>query len=272
MDEIRSDENAKAALALEGVSMRYGANLVLEDIDVKLRAGSVTCLLGDNGAGKSTLIKIMSGVVQASTGSMLYEGSPVHLKSPRHAQDLGIWTVHQDVGILPLMSVARNFFLGHEITHGWGPLRRIDSAKQDAIAMESLRTVGVRRVRSGEQAAGTLSGGERQAIAIGRAVHFGAKVLILDEPTSALGTREAAVVLRLVKDAASRGLSVVVITHNAQHAMAVGDRFTVLIRGRVADSFARGERSHSELLNLMAGGERVDSLSSDTSPQENPST
>jgi simple sugar transport system ATP-binding protein len=173
---------------------------------------------------------------------------------------MGIGTVHQDDGTLPLMSVSRNFFLGRELIKGWGPTRRIDKSRANQIAVEQMAALGITRVSDGEQAVGTLSGGERQALAISRALYFGARLLILDEPTSALGVREAGVVLRLIQQAKARGVAIVFITHNAHHAMAVGDRFTVLIHGKVAAEFARGERTREELLNLMAGGQELESL------------
>jgi simple sugar transport system ATP-binding protein len=158
------------------------------------------------------------------------------------------------------MSVSRNFFLGQEPCKGWGPWKRLDKRGANKIAVEQLGWMGIRRVRSGDQPAGTLSGGERQALSICRALYFGARLLILDEPTSSLGVKEAGVVLRLIEEARARGIAIVFITHNVRHAMTIGDRFTVLIHGVVADEFARGERSREDLLNLMAGGEELESL------------
>jgi len=247
-------------LELTGVSKAFGGVIAIQDVSVAVRAAEVTCFLGDNGAGKSTLIKLMSGVYQPSSGAIAVDGRRAALSSPRVAQALGISTVHQDDGNLPLMSVTRNFFLGREPTKGWGPTRRIDTTKAAQIAMREIAAMGVTRVTDPTLPVGALSGGERQALAISRALHFGARVLILDEPTSALGVREASVVLRLIQQAKSRGIAVVFITHNAHHAMSVGDRFTVLIQGRVAEQFRRGERSREELLNLMAGGRELESL------------
>ncbi len=255
-------------MELASVSKHFAGVWALSGVSIRIRAGEVTCLLGDNGAGKSTLINIMSGVHQPSSGHIRVDGRAVTLEAPRDAQALGIATVHQDVGTFPLMSVSRNFFLGRELVTGWGPLRRLDKKRADQIAMDKLHAIGIRRVTSGRQLVGTLSGGERQALAISRAMHFGARLLILDEPTSALGVKEAAVVLRLIQQAKADGTAVVFITHNAQHAMTVGDQFTVLIQGSVAAQFARGERTREELLSLMAGGEALERLQAELEEQE----
>jgi len=171
--------------------------------------------------------------------------------------------VHQEVGTIPLMSVARNFFLGAEPTKGWGPFRRLDIARAERIALEQIRSFGITRVVNGDQLVGTLSGGERQVIAIARAMYFGARVLILDEPTSALGVKEAAKVLILMKAARARGIGIVFITHNARHAMLVGDHFVVLNQGAVSAAFDRGEKSREEVLNLMAGGKQTEAIEAD---------
>jgi simple sugar transport system ATP-binding protein len=247
-------------MELIGVSKQFLGVAAVRDVSMSVYRAEVTCLLGDNGAGKSTLIKIMSGVHQPTAGKIRVDGRPVVLSSPRAAQELGIGTVHQDDGTLPLMSVARNFFLGREPVKGWGPARRIDKKRANRITVAELTALGITRVTSGEQPVGTLSGGERQALAISRALYFGARLLILDEPTSSLGVKEAGVVLRLIQQAKARGIAIVFITHNAHHATTVGDRFSVLIQGQVAEQFARGERTREELLNLMAGGLEMESL------------
>ncbi len=247
-------------MALHNVSRSFGNNLALNDVSLDVHAGEVHCLLGDNGAGKSTLINVMSGVVQPTHGTIHFAGQPVSFRSPRDAQALGIGTVHQDVGSIPLISVARNFFLGNEPTIGWGPLRRLDHAKARDIALEQIREMGIRRITDAEQLVGTMSGGERQALAIARALYFGAKLLILDEPTAALGVKESSIVIEQIKRARSHGIALVFITHNATHAMAVGDRFTVLIQGKVAAQFLKGEKTRDEVLNLMAGGEQYSAV------------
>ncbi len=243
----------------KNISKYFGPVVALKDISLKVHAGEVHCLLGDNGAGKSTLIKILSGVFPPDEGELFVEGRPVRFESPRQAMDLGIATVYQDLAMIPLMSIVRNFFLGREPTVGFGPFRRFDLATAEKIATEELKKIGI-DVRDVHQAVGTLSGGERQSVAIARAVHFGAKVLILDEPTSALGVKEAAVVLRYVIEARRRGVGVVFITHNVHHAWAVGDVFTLLNRGQSYGTFRKEETSREEVLQMMAGGEELASL------------
>jgi simple sugar transport system ATP-binding protein len=247
-------------LELRDVSKSFGGNKALTNVNIQAHPGEVICLLGDNGAGKSTLIKILSGVHQPTTGTVLLDGKEVHFGDARHAMKNGIATVHQEVGSIPLMTVGRNFFLGAELTKGWGVFRRFDTARANELALEQIRRLGITRVKNGDQLVGTLSGGERQALSIGRALYFGARVLILDEPTSALGVNESEIVLRLIRQAKADGLAVILITHNATHALAVGDRFVILIHGSVAAEFQRGEKSREEVLNLMAGGEALESL------------
>ncbi len=238
----------------------FGPVIALKGISMAAYPGEVHCLLGDNGAGKSTLIKIFSGVHEPTRGQLLFEGREVRLHSPRDAIELGIATVHQDLGMIPLMSIARNFFLGREPVKGWGPFRRVDIGFAERVTREELKKIGI-DLRDVNQAVGTLSGGERQSVAIARAVYFGAKVLILDEPTSALGVKEAGVVLRYIAQARAAGLAVIFITHNAHHAVAVGDRFTVLNRGTSYGTFAKDEISREELLSMMAGGRELEELS-----------
>jgi simple sugar transport system ATP-binding protein len=221
--------------------------------------GEVMCLLGDNGAGKSTLIKILSGVHRPSAGRYLVEGREVHFTSPRDALNAGIATVYQDLAMIPLMSISRNFFLGAEPVLGWGPFRRFNVAYADRVTREELSKMGI-QVRDTTQAVGTLSGGERQSVAIARAVYFGAKVLILDEPTAALGVKEAGVVLRYIAQARARGLGVIFITHNVHHAYPIGDRFTLLNRGRSTGTFAKADISREEVVAMMAGGEELETL------------
>ena len=251
---------ADPIIAVEHVTKRFVGVEALTDVSMSVEAGQVLCLLGDNGAGKSTLIKILSGVHEPTTGVIRLDGETVRLDSPRAARDHGVATVHQYGGTIPLMSVARNFFVGAEPTRGRGPFRRFDKERAEQIALEEIRALGLRRITRGSQLVGSLSGGERQGLAIARAMHFGARVLILDEPTSALGVKEAGKVLRLVREARDRGVAVILVTHNAHHALTIGDRFVVLIHGAVAASFARGERSRAEVVELMAGGEELEEL------------
>ncbi|MEU0939301.1 ATP-binding cassette domain-containing protein [Embleya sp. NPDC005971] len=246
-------------LELRGVGKRFGSVIALDDVSVTVDAGEVTCVLGDNGAGKSTFIKILAGVHANDSGSYLVEGAPVRFASPRHALDRGIATVYQDLAVVPLMSVWRNFFLGSEPRKGRGPFSRLDIATARATTRRALSDMGI-DLRDVEQPVGTLSGGERQCVAIARAVHFGARVLILDEPTAALGVKQAGVVLRYIARARDRGLGVVFITHNPHHAYPVGDRFLLLNRGRSQGCFGKSDITLAELTRQMAGGAELEAL------------
>ena len=249
-----ASQSAKAIVELRNVGKSFGTVLALKDVSFDVYPGEVHCLLGDNGAGKSTLIKILAGVHRASSGDYLIDGEPAEINSPRHALDAGIATVYQDLAMVPLMSITRNFFMGRELTKGWGPFCRFDVGRADRIVVKELAQIGI-DLRDPAQAVGTLSGGERQCVAIARAVHFGARVLILDEPTSALGVHQAAIVLKYVAQARQRGLGVVFISHNIHHAYAVADRFTLLNRGSSKGTFMRSAISRDEVLQAMAGGE-----------------
>ncbi len=248
-----------ALLELENISKHYGNIIALTGVTTSVNAGEVTCVLGDNGAGKSTFIKIIAGAHQQTHGTLKVEGEEVMFDSPRDALALGIATVYQDLAVVPLMSVWRNFFLGAEPTRGWGPLKRLDSDKASRIAKEEMAKMGI-DIRDTEQAVGTLSGGERQSVAIARAAYFGAKVLILDEPTSALGVKQSGVVLKYILEARNRGLGVIFITHNPNHAYPVGDRFLILNRGRSMGNFAKEEITRDELIMMMAGGAELEEL------------
>jgi simple sugar transport system ATP-binding protein len=246
-------------IEVDGVGKSYGSVLALRDVSTVVHAGQVTCVLGDNGAGKSTLIKILAGAHRHDSGQFLVDGAPVAFNSPRDALDRGIATVYQDLAVVALMSVWRNFFLGSEPRIGWGPLSLIDRRKARELTKKSLAELGI-DLRNVEQPVGTLSGGERQCVAIARAVHFGARVLILDEPTAALGVKQAGVVLRYVAQARDRGLGVVLITHNPHHAYPVGDRFLLLKRGRSLGCFDKADISLEDLTSQMAGGAELEAL------------
>ena len=185
---------------------------------------------------------------------------PEAFATPRAAADHGIATVHQFGGTFPLMSIGRSFFVGVEPTKGWGPFKVFDRTRANAIAVQAVQSLGITRITDGDRLVGGLSGGERQSLAIARAVHFGARVLILDEPTAALGVKQATHVLRIVNEAKKRGLAVIFITHQVMHAMAVGDHFAVLIRGAIAADFRKGDKSREEITDLMAGGETMAGL------------
>ena len=251
--------NSAPLIDVDHISKYFGSVIALKDVSMKVAAGEGMCLLGDNGAGKSTLIKTLSGVHQPTEGEIRVEGRRVDFASPRDALDAGIATVYQDLAMIPLMSITRNFFMGREPTSGWGPLRRFDVGRADRVAREEMGKIGI-AVRDPGQAVGPLSGGERQCVAIARAVYFGAKVLILDEPTSALGVKQAGVVLRYIAQAKARNLGVIFITHNVHHAFPVGDSFTMLNRGRTLGTFRKGEITREEVLEMMSGGKELKEL------------
>jgi simple sugar transport system ATP-binding protein len=244
---------------LIGIDKYFGKVVALKGVSFTVDPGEVHCLLGDNGAGKSTLIKILSGVHAPSDGEIRIDGKPVVLRSPKQALDLGIATVYQDLSLVPLMSIARNFFLGREPEKGVAAFRTLDLDIMKRTTMSAMAELGI-RLRDVEQPVGTLSGGERQCVAIARAVYFGARVLILDEPASALGVHQASVVLRLVAQARSRGIGVVFISHNVHHAYVIGDRFTLLNRGHSTGTYEKAGISRDDLLAQMAGGRELINL------------
>ena len=248
---------ATALVEFKNVSKYFGSVIALKDISFKLEPGGcVCCLLGDNGAGKSTLIKILSGVHQPSEGEIYMEGEKVNFSSPRDAMDKGIGVVYQDLALIPLMSVTRNFFMGREPTKSFG---RIDLEAANKIAQEKMAEIGI-NVRDPSQAVGTMSGGERQCLAIARAIYFGAKVLILDEPTAALGVKQSGLVLKFVAQARERGIGVILITHNVHHAYPIANDFTLLNRGQSLGFFHKKNVSREKILELMAGGQELKEL------------
>src|SRR2546423_13853270 len=247
-------------LEADRISKLYGNVVALKDVSTHVNAGEVTCILGDNGAGKSSFIKILSGSHQPDGGRLVVDGEEVQFTSPRDARARGIATVYQDLAMVPLMSIWRNFFLGAEPRKGLGPLAWIDAATAKRTVRKELGEMGI-DIGDPDQPVGTLSGGERQSVAIARAVYFGARLLSLDEPTSALGVTQAGVVLRYIAQARDRGLGVVFITHNPHHAYPVGDRFLILNRGRSLGGFARSAISRDELTRLMSGGAELEQLS-----------
>jgi simple sugar transport system ATP-binding protein len=257
------------------LSKFFGSVVALKEVSLTVAAGEVLCLLGDNGAGKSTLIKTLSGVYRPDQGEYWVAGQPVNFRSPKDALRAGIATVYQDLAMIPLMSIARNFFLGSEPTRRSFPFHQIDLKTANRVVREEMSKMGI-EIRDPEQPVGTLSGGERQSVAIARAIYFGAKVLILDEPTSALGVKQAGIVLRYIAQARKRGIAVIFITHNPAHAYAIGDRFTVLKRGQTLGTYVKSglisdqstQNDFSPVSNitlealsgLMAGGEELIAL------------
>src|SRR5881394_3874374 len=256
---MSQSKNGVPLLEVRHIGKYFGSVIALRDISMQVHAGEVTCVLGDNGAGKSTLIKILSGVHPQDEGELLVDGKPVRFGGPRDARAAGISVVFQDLATVPLMSIWRNFFLGSEPTVGFGPARKLDTGFAKRVMREEMGKMGI-DVRDPNQAVGTLSGGERQAVAIARAVYFGAKVLILDEPTSALGVRQSGIVLKYVAQARDRGLGVIFITHNPHHAFPVGDRFVILNRGRLTGDWPKNGISRDELVKQMSGGAELDAL------------
>lgn len=254
---------AAPIIELRNVSKHFQGVQAVSNLSLTVEAGQVLCLLGENGAGKSTVIKILTGVERPSEGELLIDGKVTQLSSPREARERGIATVYQEVGTLPLMSVARNFVLAAEPKKKFGPFEWFDMDEASRVALAGLRELGISRVHDARQLVGTLSGGERQALAIARALHFGARVLVLDEPTAALGVRESATVLKLIHTVRDRGVAVVFITHNAYHAHSVGDQFAVLRRGELLARFSKADKSIGEVIELMAGGAELRSLLSE---------
>jgi len=253
-------QQGETLVELSDVGKRYGAIRALKGIDLTVRAGEVTCVLGDNGAGKSTLIKIISGLHPHNEGTLRVDGNDVQFGSPRAALDHGIATVYQDLAVVGLMEVWRNFFLGSELTASRIPFSGLKVREMKRIADEELRKMGI-VVKNIDQPIGELSGGQRQCVAIARAVYFGARVLILDEPTAALGVKQSGVVLKYTAAARDAGLGVVFITHNPHHAYLVGDHFVILKLGQAVLDKKRNEVTLDELTRQMAGGDELTELS-----------
>lgn len=245
--------NNEPLVKMVNISKSFGTVQALKNVDFDVGYQEVMGLVGDNGAGKSTLIKILTGVFPPDTGEIYFEGKKVQIRSPREARDLGIETVYQDLALISLMSISRNFFLGRELVTNIGPFRFLDKRRMDKIVREVLTEIGI-KVRSPDEPVAVLSGGERQSVAIGRALHFGAKLLILDEPTSALSVRETHKVLDFILQAKERGLSIIFITHNIYHVYSVADRFTILEHGRKVATFRKDDVSAEEIIEIIRSG------------------
>jgi simple sugar transport system ATP-binding protein len=245
-------------LEARGISKRFGRIEALRNVSFALEEAEVLALLGDNGAGKSTLIKILNGLFPPGRGQILWQGQPVSFDSPRDAYRLGIATVYQDLAVVDLMSIYRNMFLGREeeITRGFWPFRWLDRRRARREARAALAEIGI-SIRNPDEPVARLSGGERQSIAIARGVHFSAKLLILDEPTSALSLKQSAQVLKSIEQAREKGLSVIVISHNVHHVYPVADRFVILSHGESIADFKRGERTKEEVSELIVQGRQL---------------
>src|ERR1700733_6262567 len=248
---------------VRNIVKHFGPVIALSGVSISVRASEVHCLLGDNGAGKSTLIKTLAGVHQPSEGTYLVDNKPVRFTSPKDALDLGIAPVYQDLALVPLLSVARNFFMGREPQKKlFGFINVMDLDHCATASRDKLAEMGI-NVRDPHQPIGTMSGGEKQCLAIARAIHFGARVLILDEPTAALGVKQSFNVLRLIHTARAKGISVIFITHNVHHAYPIGDSFTLLNRGRSLGTFTKDTISKNEVLDMMAGGAEMQKMISE---------
>lgn len=250
----------EALVEMVDVGKTYGAIRALKGINMTVKAGEVTGVLGDNGAGKSTLIKIIAGLHPHNEGTLLVHGNPTAFASPREALGQGIATVYQDLAVVGLMEVWRNFFLGSELVSSKFPLAGMRVKEMKQIADQELRKMGI-VVKDIDQPIGTLSGGQRQCVAIARAVYFGARVLILDEPTAALGVKQSGVVLKYTAAARDAGLGVVFITHNPHHAYLVSDHFIILKLGQAVLDKKRSDVGLDELTRQMAGGDELTELS-----------
>lgn len=247
-------KNSDALVDMVDIHKYFGSVQALRGVNFHVDRQEIVGLLGDNGAGKSTLIKVLTGFHTPTKGQIFFDGDAVDIDSPHTARELGIETVYQDLALVPLMSIARNFWLGQEPTYNVGPFKLLDKKKMGQASVEALRDVGI-HIRDPEEVVGTMSGGERQSIAIGRAVYFGKKLLILDEPTSALSVGETQKVLDYTIAAKEKGMSVIFITHNIRHVYAVADRFTIIERGRKLGDFYKDEVEETEVATMIVSGE-----------------
>ncbi len=245
-----SEQNGTPLVRMESIHKYFGSVQALRGINFHVDRQEIVGLLGDNGAGKSTLIKVLTGFHTPTKGQIHWEGKPVNINSPHDARDLGIETVYQDLALVPLMSIARNFWLGREPTVPVGPFRLLDQQRMAEEARAALADVGI-HIRDAAEEVGTMSGGERQSIAIGRAVYFGKKLLILDEPTSALSVGETRKVLSYTQAAKERGMSVIFITHNIGQVHSVADRFTIISHGLKVGDFRKDEVTEEEVADMI---------------------
>jgi simple sugar transport system ATP-binding protein len=246
-------------LEMQRLTVRYGSVAALSRVSASVPAGQITCVLGENGSGKSTLVAVLSGLRRHDEGQLLLGGAPVHFRSPKQARAAGIATVWQDLAVAPLLSIWRNFFLGAELTRGRWPLRRLDVERAREMTVQAMSRVGVVGLDP-DQPASALQAGERQSLAIARAMHFGARALIIDEPTAPLTVAHQTLLLQAIVAARGQGLAVVLVANNPRYAHLVGDRFLLLAHGQVAGTLTRQDVDAADLMRLMAGGEEFSAL------------
>jgi simple sugar transport system ATP-binding protein len=251
-----SQENGLSVVEMKNIVKRFGTVEALRGVDFTVEKGKVHALMGDNGAGKSTLIKVLTGLYTPTSGDIYFEGKRVTISSPADARALGIETCYQDLALIPLMSIWRNFFLGREMCTNLGPIKWLHRAEMQRLCREALHDIGI-EIRSTKEMVGKMSGGERQSIAIGRAIHFGAKLLILDEPTSALSVGETRKVLTYIENAKAKGLPVIFITHNVGHIYQVSDNYTIIRQGRKVGTYQKGELTQKDIADLITGAREV---------------
>lgn len=245
---------ATPLLELRGIDKSFGPVQVLHDVELSVYPGEVTALVGDNGAGKSTLVKCISGIHTPDAGTVTFEGREVSVASPRDAAALGIEVLYQDLALCDNLDIVQNMFLGRE--RKWGVV--LDEATMEEMAGRTLRSLSVRTVTSLRQPVSSLSGGQRQTVAIAKAVLWNSRVVVLDEPTAALGVAQTAPVLELVRRLADNGLGVVLISHNMNDVFAVADRITALHLGRTAAQVKASEVTHAQVVELITGGRSGD--------------
>ena len=257
------DNSIQPLIEIKDLVKKFGAFTALNGVSLDVYPGEVHALLGDNGAGKSTLIKVLSGVHPATSGEIRVDGNSVNFESPREASDAGIGTVYQDLALNALTSVTRNFFLGREIKKGPGPFGLMQMDEMNTITIAEMAKIGI-NISNPNQPVGTMSGGQRQTLAIARAIYFGAKILILDEPTSALGQKQQMEVLKTIKKVQEFGnIAIILITHNEIHAQLIADRYTFLSLGEVIGSGLSEELGGDDIKRLMAGGAKLGDLESE---------
>lgn len=251
-DAVPAQNGTPPLLEARGISKSFLHVQALDDVDFRVDPGEVVALVGDNGAGKSTLMKTLCGAYQPDAGSIVFDGRPVAMRTPRDAIALGIAVVYQDLALVDHRDVASNVFLGREPTRG----AAVDKPRMVREAREVLNNLKV-TIPSVQTLVGLLSGGQRQAVAIARAVHQGGRLIFMDEPTAALGVREQAKVLRLIEDLRSRGTAVVVVSHNLQHVFSIADRIVVLRGGRNAGERIKAETTPEDIVRLIVGADRI---------------